>query len=203
MGSYDWVLLVIFAVIFALIRFFRSRQEEEDPASREEAQERAREIQEEIRRRIDERIRRDGGEAREAPPVRELPPAPTVWASRPVGEEIEAPTQAPHGVPGRQMESAPALRRERSAGLPYQVDQELERLRQAQAGSQKPVAARTRRNSARRAGYGEILSPSTWQLLRRGMKRPRGLREAFIYAEVLGVPLALRRRGGFMQFWEE
>ena len=195
MGSYDWVLLVIFAVIFALIRFFRSRREEEDPASREEAQEQAREIQEEIRRRIAERRRRDGGEA---PPVRELPPAPTVWAPRPVGEEIETPTQAPQGVPGRQMESAPAIGRERSAGLPYQLDQGLERLRQAQA-----VAVRARRRPARRDSYAEVLSPSTWQLLRQGMKRPRGLREAFIYAEVLGVPLALRRRGGFMQFWEE
>jgi type IV secretory pathway VirB10-like protein len=199
MGSYDWVLLVIFAVIFALIRFFRSRREEEDPASREEAQERAREIQKEIRRRIAERRRRDGGEA---PPVRELPPVPTVWAARPVGEENEAP-QAPQDVPGRQMESAPAIRREPSAGLPYQLDQELERLRQAQAAAQKPVAVRARRRPARRASYAEVLSPSTWQLLRQGMKRPRGLREAFIYAEVLGVPLALRRRGGFMQFWEE
>ena len=200
MGSYDWVLLVIFAVIFVLIRFFRSRQEEEDSALPEEAQKRAREIQEEIRRRISERRGYDGGEA---PEVRELPPAPRVWPPRPVGEELEAPTQGPQRAPGRRMESAPAIGPERSAGLPYQLDQELERLRQAQAAAQKPAALRPRRGSARRTAYGKALSTTAWQSLRRGMKRPRGLREAFIYAEVLGVPLALRRKGGFMQFWDE
>ena len=191
MGSYDWVLLVIFAVIFVLIRFFRSRQEEEDSALPEEAQKRAREIQEEIRRRISERRGYDGGEAPE------VLPAPRVLPPRPVGEELEAPTQGPQRAPGRRMESAPAIGPERSAGLPYQLDQELERLRQAQA------AAQPRRGPARRTAYGKALSTTAWQSLRRGMKRPRGLREAFIYAEVLGVPLALRRKGGFMQFWDE
>lgn len=191
MGSYDWIVPVIFLVIWTLVRFFRRGEEEKDLPSREETRERAREIQEEIRRRIAERGRgADEGEGVEAPPVKELTPVPTVWAPRPAVEEV--------GAPVRQMESIPEVG---PARPPYQIDQEFKRP--PRTAAQEPAAVWVSPPPPRSSAYSISASPSAWRSLRLGMKRPRGLKEAFIYAEALGTPLALRRRGGFMQFWDE
>ena len=99
----------------------------------------------------------------------------------------------------------PPLQQPSSAGLQQQMEQQMEQLRQGQIASPH-TATKNWERVRQRQQIGEVIVHDGLmerEALRNAVKDPDSLKRAFVYAEVLGIPLSLRRRSGFMQFWEE
>jgi hypothetical protein len=187
----------------------RSRGGEGDP----EAAERQRRIQEEIRRKITERRRASGGEPKTSSP------APAGHEFRQRRQEVEAPRQAREAAEARR-ERAEATREEPSAYSMPTHEREAEsasptftwdesdnaydstmqaRLKRIEATKRK--AEKLRRQAAERSDGSDGGSGRRQQrtggyftgTVRESLQDPQAARVAFIYGEVLGRPVSLRK----------
>ena len=203
MDILEWLVPIIFVVIWLARKFFGKEEDDSEAAPGQEAERRKQEIQEEIRRRIAERQQDRGTVESPAPPsAGRAPPAPPVRQLETAVKEIRGPDHHRGDSPFVVVETPhPAMQQPSSAGLQAQMDQ----LRQGQLASLHTAMENTERVRQRQQISEVIVHDGLMerQALRNAVKDPDSLKRAFVYAEVLGIPLSLRRRSGFMQFWEE
>lgn len=213
----DNILEILVPLIFAAIYFFgnmfgKSKEEgdaspvrpERRPAGDEEAAERQRNIQEEIRRKIMERRRASGNADRP-----ELAPAsrPRSQPQKQMREVVHTNRDSEHGRAGQPppLMSPPPKATQQSEDSAFswdksddaydqQMQTQLKRIEETKrqaAKLKKQVSDQTgkaepTKNQSKSGGYfkGSV---------RKSLQDPRAARAAFIYGEVLGRPISLKK----------
>ena len=203
MDKLELLVGIIIVVIWLARKFFGKGEDDSEAAPGQEAERRKKDIQEEIRRRIAESQQARGTVESSAPPSAwRAPPAPPVHQPQTAVKEIHRPAHHRGDSPFVVVETPhPAMQPSSSAGLQQQIEQ----LRQVQLASLH-TATENKERVRQRQQISEVIVHDGLmgrQALRNAVKDPDSLKRAFVYAEVLGIPLSLRRRSGFMQFWEE
>ena len=192
----DWIAPVIFLLIYFLSRLFSRRSGDEDAEQAPglpDVAKRTRDVQEEIGRRIAERQRQYEVQDSEVP-----------------REELRTPVQSEDEVfqsPTREYMSIPDLAEAR-ARMAEQTE-ELKKFHE-QLELEKPIRKlsnpdqRRSKNDAYGRGVrvGSNRSKDLKEVLRRMGGNSRALKYAFLYGEILGPPVGVRRRR-FMQMFEE
>lgn len=206
----DNILEILVPLIFAAIYFFgnmfgKSKEEgdaspvrpERRPAGDEEAAERQRNIQEEIRRKIMERRRASGSGERAAPAPSSL-------------QRSEPQKQMREVVPDRQDEPPPLMPAQREAAKQSesstftwdksddayggQIEAKLKRIE-----ATKRQAERLKKEASYQIGKAEPKKSQSDTggyfkgTVRESLQDPRAARAAFIYGEVLGRPISLKK----------
>ena len=207
MDKLDWLVPIIIVVIWVANKFFGKGEGDTEGVPSQDAERRKKDIQEEVRRRIAE-SQRDRGTVESPAPgsAGRAPPAPPVHQPQTAVKEIHQPAHHRGDSPFVVVETPhPPLQQPSSAGLQQQMEQQMEQLRQGQIASPH-TATKNWERVRQRQQIGEVIVHDGLmerEALRNAVKDPDSLKRAFVYAEVLGIPLSLRRRSGFMQFWEE
>ncbi|WP_269523920.1 hypothetical protein [Coraliomargarita parva] len=213
----EFIIPLIVAGVYFFINFLSNRASggEEDPRRRgrggvdPDVLERQRRIQEEIRRKIMER--RQAASGAETPPVA-TEAAPRAEELRQRRAEIEhrrelrerqkavrerarGTVEAPHGQPAHAGPDpvSPTFAYEQNMQAQLERIEETKRRaaalkKQANAAGVKVRGART--HTARSEGRGILSGP-----IRENLSDPQAARAAFLYGEVLGRPLSLRKGG--------
>ncbi len=220
----EMIVPLIFLVIWGLSKMFGGNKDGEqgEPASSSPPVEvdRTREIQEEIRRRIAERKQ---AQNQQPPPT----PAQTAAQRQPQSTHhqpkpttlhpgtAQARTQAPPDDPFHQAQTereAPTHARWEQA-IPTQDDLEMQLQEQLQKMQEtKAYAARTKITNdwgksrhtkrPRASGTGPYVGNLREEVVD-SLSDPRGPRKAFLYMEIFGAPVSVRREGSFVHFWEQ
>ena len=193
----DWIAPVIFLLIYFLSRFF-SRKSGDDDADAEkgprlpDVARRTRDVQEEIRRRIAEQQRQY--EAQDPDVSHEDPYSPIqsedeVFQS-PAGELVS-------------MEPDLAEARARMAEQAEELKKFQKRLEEPIRKLSHPDRARSKNDVYGGGGHaGSVRSKHLRKVIRRMGGNSDALKYAFLYGEILGPPVGVRRRR-FMQMFEE
>lgn len=216
----EMIVPLIFLVIWGLSKMFGGNKDGEqgEPASSSPPVEvdRTREIQEEIRRRIAERK-----QAQQPAPVRPEPqtqsmhrrPEPTTLhpgtsPAQPQAapddpfhqarHEREAPT---HAWVEQTIQPAPA-----HEDLEKQLEEQLQKLQKTKAhaeGIKRTKSWGKSRRSRHRLTAGAEPYGSLRKEVVDSLSDPRGPRKAFLYMEIFGAPVSVRRESSFVHFWEQ
>lgn len=199
----QWLAPVLFIILWGLSRALMHRereQEESEHPSQTENQDHAEQIREEIRRRIAKRQRKQ----REAPTGAPSPPLTPVAPSyesdhQPEPEVLHPPEQKPLAPAYPTVKVVPRSPAPVEDDLHEKLVRQIAQLREAQRQSEEirrsvSVPYRLPQPSAGRANLQKDVL--------KALNDSLGVRKAFIYAEVLGVPVSMRRQRGFLQFWD-
>lgn len=213
----DNLLEIIVPVIFAAIYFFGnmlSGKADKDDAPKpprrrpgnaedDEAAERQRKIQQEIRRKILERRQQAEGlgpvpPVVSPPPVRGLQRRQREQAKETTAQTREATQPPPYVAPTHEVETAPGGFSWGESDNAYEKEMEVklrrieETNRQAEKLKQKVGSslADSTTTSSKRRSSGLRLSGS----VRSQLKNPGAARAAFVYGEVLGQPISMRKQ---------
>tara|TARA_Y100000588_G_scaffold232522_2_gene246193 strand:- start:16496 stop:17098 length:603 start_codon:yes stop_codon:yes gene_type:complete len=194
----DWIAPVIFLLIYFLSRLFSRRSGDDDAEQGPrlpDVAKRTRDVQEEIGRRIAERQRQYEVQDSEVP-----------------YEEPRTPVQSEDEVfqsPTRELVSIPRLQPNLEEARARMVEQ-TEELKKLQEQLEKPIRKLPNPNQRRSKNdiYGDGFHVGSGRS--RGFKRvirrmggdSHALKDAFLYGEILGPPVGVRRRR-FMQMFEE
>ncbi len=183
---------VLFLVIWAVSRMFGasddSKKGEGGPASSKSAMGRAREIQEEIRRRIAQRQGQMRGDL--GPPFAGPPPPPTRAVLKPLAPEGDALGALERRLAEQRSEMervqtlAAGVGRGRTTGGRKSPGRTVAKKSGGQRGDHRPPL---------RGDFAELLVRDD----------PRAWRKAFLYMEIFGAPVSMRRERSFTCFWEQ
>ena len=191
----DWIAPVIFILIYLASRLFRRRSDDEaeQKPSLPDVEKRTRDIQEEIRRRIAERQRQYEAQRRPVT-TQEQPRAPVQSED----EAYQAPARGPAPTLMPQPDLVAAQRR-----IAAQMEQLQESQARLEESRRKPLIPVSTKSKNANSGVGVRTGRSDLRkVIRRLGSDSHGLRLAFLYGEVLGPPVGIRRHR-FMQMFEE
>ena len=228
----EWIMPVIFVVVWALSKMFGGKREEEqgepDSSSPPVEVDRTREIQEEIRRRIAQRrkTQQPAPESAHTETPAQLQPQsmhPQQQAGtgqttlRPATVQTPTQTLAP-ASPFQQAQVQPEEPEtpihahslwEQSLPAPEELDEQqqlqrrLQQMREAKIHAERVKWVKSWGKSRKSIARRHGSRANIRSEVIDSLRDPSGPRKAIIYMEVLGAPVSVRQDSGFLHFWEQ